>query len=108
MDVLHWQTARTAGYETDSAATRQLDGVPLARLRYWFEHERLPPGWTPYHTTTLKETIGTINRLRSAMGALRKDAKRARGAEKTTLEGEAGAEGGEGGRERARRERACL
>lgn len=51
----------------DDPKKRQLDGVPNERLRYWFEHERLPPDWEPYHKTTLRETISTINRLRSAM-----------------------------------------
>ncbi|GJE97276.1 chloroperoxidase [Phanerochaete sordida] len=59
------------GYK-DTGANRQLDGVPIERMQYWFEHERLPPDWTPYHETTLLETIGTINRLRSAMSAMRK------------------------------------
>lgn len=56
----------------DTGANRQLDGVPIERMRYWFENERLPPDWEPYHETTLLETISTINRLRSAMSGMRK------------------------------------
>lgn len=59
----------------DDPATRQLDGVPIERLRFWFEHERLPEDWTPYHETTLRETIDTINRLRSAMRRMAKEKK---------------------------------
>jgi len=67
--------ARTLAGKKDTGENRQLDGVPIERMRYWFEHERLPPGWEPYHTTTLLETISTINRLRSAMSAMKKEAE---------------------------------
>lgn len=69
------RVARSLVGQKDTGANRQLDGVPIERMRYWFEHERLPPDWKPYHTTTLRETISTINRLRSAMSGMRKEAK---------------------------------
>lgn len=60
----------------DSPETTQLDGVPIERMRYWFQHERLPEDWTPYHKTTLRETITTINRLRSTMRQMAKEKKK--------------------------------
>ncbi|KAI0337487.1 Cloroperoxidase, partial [Trametopsis cervina] len=48
-------------------ATTPLDGVPIDRLRYWFEHERLPEGWRPYHATTVRQTMTTISRIRAKM-----------------------------------------
>ncbi|KIP06071.1 heme-thiolate peroxidase [Phlebiopsis gigantea 11061_1 CR5-6] len=61
----------------DTPAAHQLDGVPIARMREWFEHERLPEGWAPYHKTTLREAIVTNNRMRFAMRRMRKAQKNA-------------------------------
>lgn len=54
----------------DDAKTTPLDGVPIERMRYWFEHERLPEDWKPYHVTTLRQTILMANRIRSEMHRL--------------------------------------
>ncbi|KAF7798185.1 hypothetical protein EIP86_009402 [Pleurotus ostreatoroseus] len=54
-------------------ATTPIEGVPIDRLRYWFEHERLPEGWKPYHKTTLRQTISTVNVLRSGIRRFSKD-----------------------------------
>lgn len=56
----------------DTAANRGLDGVPINRLRYWFENEQLPPGWEPYHTTTLFDTVTSMSRLQRAMARAQK------------------------------------
>ena len=64
----------------DEAQTRQLDGAPIERMKYWFQHERLPEDWKPYHKTTLFETVVTVSRIRSEMHRLerlrKKEAKR--------------------------------
>ncbi|KAI0699474.1 hypothetical protein BC835DRAFT_1331545 [Cytidiella melzeri] len=56
--------------------TTPLDGAPIDRMRYWFEHERLPEGWKPYHKTTLTQTIVTVSRMRSKMHALERENKK--------------------------------
>ncbi|GJE89442.1 peroxidase family 2 protein [Phanerochaete sordida] len=61
---------RLFGYH-DTGASRGLNGVPVGRLRYWFENERLPPDWQPYHTTTLLQTVATMGQLRAAMAKVR-------------------------------------
>ena len=60
------------GYH-DTGASRGLDGVPVGRLLWWFENERLPPDWQPYHTTTLLQTVATMGQLRTAMAKVRQD-----------------------------------
>ena len=60
----------------ENPATRQLDGVPIARMREWFKYERLPEGWKPYHKTTLWETVVTVSRMRSRMHKLEREQKK--------------------------------
>ncbi|KAI0763240.1 hypothetical protein BC629DRAFT_1543642 [Irpex lacteus] len=60
----------------DDPATTPLDGAPIERMRYWFEHERLPEGWTPYHTTTLTQTVITVSRIRDRMHLLERENKK--------------------------------
>lgn len=62
-----FRLVRTLLHRPDTGASRPLDGVPIDRLRYWFEHERIPPGWEPYHETTLLDTVATSMRIRRAM-----------------------------------------
>ncbi|THG96892.1 heme-thiolate peroxidase [Hermanssonia centrifuga] len=57
----------------DTAENTPLNGVPVEILRYWFQNERLPPGWQPYHKTSLRSTISTINTMRSAMRKFAKE-----------------------------------
>jgi hypothetical protein len=64
--------------------TRPLDGAPIERMRYWFQNERLPPGWKPYHETTLTQTVITVDRIRSRMHELEKENKK-KGKTNTTL-----------------------
>ena len=63
---------RLLGKKPDPETT-PIEGVPIEVLRYWFEHERLPEGWKPYHKTTLRQTISTVNVLRSGMRKFAKD-----------------------------------
>lgn len=44
-----------------------LPGVPIESFRTWMGEERLPDGWKPYHTTTLWQTIKTVNRMKAEM-----------------------------------------
>lgn len=60
--VLQWLTGRQ-----DDPATTPLAGVPLDRLRYWLQNERLPEGWAPYHTLNISETVATMKRMKKAM-----------------------------------------
>ena len=54
------------------------------RMRYWFEHERLPEDWKPYHTTSLTQTVITVSRIRDRMHLLeRENKKKAKTATKT-------------------------
>ncbi|KAI0092863.1 hypothetical protein BDY19DRAFT_926803 [Irpex rosettiformis] len=60
----------------DDPATTPLDGAPIERMRYWFEHERLPEDWKPYHKTTLTQTVITVSRIRDRMHLLEREIKK--------------------------------
>ncbi|KAF7325139.1 Aromatic peroxygenase [Mycena kentingensis (nom. inval.)] len=48
-------------------------GAPLSWLRRWFAEERLPDGWKPTHTQTLRDVAKSAKEIRSEMRKLRSE-----------------------------------
>ncbi|KAJ7617858.1 Chloroperoxidase [Roridomyces roridus] len=50
-----------------------VEGVPLPWMKLWLGQERLPEGWRPDHTETLRSVVKRATALRTAMNKMKKE-----------------------------------
>ncbi|KAH9940292.1 hypothetical protein B0H21DRAFT_824871 [Amylocystis lapponica] len=67
----HALAPKTAPVATDADAPQP--GIPLQHLHEWMHDERLPDGWAPSHTLSLRKTVRMAATLRAAMRRLARE-----------------------------------